>query len=204
MHETEIMIEQALEHAPPPMPRDMSDDVLITLFQGGDRAVFRTLVERYQERIRNLIYAVLNDSALIDDLAQEVFIKVYEALPQFRFDASFYTWVYKIAVNRCRDEIRRKRVRRWLPLHPLLDRQDRELTQKTTAHMEDTETRELIDRALTRLPEKFRLPVILKDLEGLSYDEIAEVTQAEIGTVKSRLFRGRAMLRNWLQPLMEV
>jgi RNA polymerase sigma-70 factor, ECF subfamily len=204
MHETDTMIDHALDHAPPLTFKGMNDDVLITLFQGGEQAVFRTLVERYQERIRNLIYAVLNDPAVIDDLAQEVFIKAYEALPQFRFDSAFYTWLYRIAVNRCRDEIRRRRVRRWLSLHPLLERQDRELTQRTTAHMEDTETRELIDRALSRLPEKFRLPVVLKDVEGLSYDEIAEVTQSEIGTVKSRLFRGRAMLRHWLQPLVEA
>jgi RNA polymerase sigma-70 factor, ECF subfamily len=203
MQETDTMIEPALDQPTSPAPHAMSDDVLITLFQGGDREVFRMLVDRYRERIRNLIYAVLSDASVIDDLAQETFIKAYEALPQFRFDAAFYTWLYRIAVNRCRDEIRRRRVRRVFSLHPLLERQDRELTERTMAHPEDTETRELIDRALSRLPEKFRVPVVLKDVEGLSYDEIAEVTQAEIGTVKSRLFRGRAMLRNWLVGVRE-
>ena len=198
------MIEHALEPAPSLDMQERSDDVLITLFQGGEQKVFRTLVERYRERIRNLIHAVLNDAGAIDDLAQDVFLKAYEGLPGFRFESSFYTWLYRIAVNRCRDEIRRKRVRRWLSLQPLLDRQDRELTTKTSVHMEDTELRELIDRALARLPEKFRLPVVLKEVDGLSYNEIAEITQTEIGTVKSRLFRGRAMLRNWLQPLMEA
>ena len=198
------MIDHALEQAPPRTVHGMSDDVLITLFQGGEKQVFRTLVERYQERVRNLVYSVLNDSSMIDDLAQEVFIKVYEGLPQFRFDASFYTWLYRITINRCRDEIRKKRVRKWLSLHHLLDNHDKELTRLTSTHMKDTETQDLIDRALHRLPDKFRIAIVLKDMQGLSYEEISEVTQSEIGTVKSRLFRGRAMLRNYLQPLMEA
>jgi RNA polymerase sigma-70 factor (ECF subfamily) len=182
---------------------EKSDEVLITLFQQGERGAFRFLVERYQARIKNLIYSIFHEPDIIDDLAQEVFIKAYEALPNFRFQSSFYTWLYRIAVNKSRDELRRRKIRRFFSLQTLLDSSDHELASKLAVEPRDNEVQELIASALKSLPERFRTVIILKDIDGLSYEEIAEVLQCELGTVKSRLFRARASLRNVLKPLLE-
>lgn len=180
-----------------------SDELLITLFQSGDREVFRILVERYQEKVRNLIASMFQEKDLIDDLAQEVFIRAYEALPRFRFESSFYTWLYRITVNRSRDEIRKRKIRRFFSLQNVDETADRSLREHLTVEPSETEAQEIVSRGLNAVPEKFRLPVILKDLDGLSYEEISEVLQCEIGTVKSRLSRGRSMLRAALRPLLE-
>ncbi len=180
-----------------------SDEVLVSLFQAGETGVFRLLVERHQERIRNLLYSIFHEPATIDDLTQDVFIKAFEGLGRFRFESSFYTWLYRIAVNRSRDELRKRRIRRFFSFQSLDESEDQELRERTTIDPVTTETQELVEKGLKALPEKFRLPVILKDLDGLSYEEIAEVLQCEIGTVKSRLSRGRAMLRTILKPLLE-
>ncbi len=193
----------AAETAAPPLAREAGDDVLITRFQAGDDEAFRVLLERYTERIRNLVFSVLHDADLIDDVTQEVFIKAYRALQGFRFDAAFYTWLYRITINHCRDIMRKQKLRRTLSLNTLLDIRDKELTVKTSVQPEDTETMEWIHRGLQKLPEKFRTPVILKDMEGFSYEEMAEIMQCELGTVKSRLSRGRSMLRTWLRPILE-
>ena len=186
----------------PRPPGGPSDDVLITMMQGGDPTAFRTLVDRYRERIRNVIYSVLNDGALVDDIAQEVFIKAYEGLAKFRFDSSFYTWLYRIAVNHCRDEIRRKKVRRFFSLQTLLDAGDADALRRTTVHPVEPDLGPFVQQALQRLPERYRIPVILRDIDGLAYEEIAEVLQCELGTVKSRISRGRTQLRTLLQPLI--
>ncbi len=186
-----------------PLTRDLSDDLLVTRIQGGDHAAFRHLMERHGERVRNLIYSIFNSPELIDDLAQEVFIKAYRALPGFRFDASVPTWLYRITVNHCRDELRRRKLRRIFSLQRMMDAGDKEVTQKTMVQPEEHDTRDVIQLGLQRLPEKYRLPVILKDMEGRSYDEIAEIMQCELGTVKSRLARGRGMLRDYLSPILE-
>jgi len=183
--------------------REKSDEVLITLFQAGDHSVFRILVDRYQERIRNLIYSTFNESDLVDDLAQEVFIRAYEGLARFRFESSFYTWIYRIAVNRCRDELRKRKVRRFFSLQRMDESIEREVQERMMVNPHNPEAQELVAKGLKALPEKFRIPVILKDLDGLSYEEIADVLQCRIGTVKSRLSRGRTMLRNILKPLLE-
>ena len=188
--------------APHPVT-EPGDDLLITRFQAGDEDAFRRLLERYAERIRNLVYGIFHDADLIDDITQDVFIKVYRALPGFRFDASFYTWLYRITVNHCRDIMRRQKRRNMLSLHALLENRDRELTEKTSVQPQDGDTEEWVQRGLQKLPEKYRLPVVLKDLEGCTYEEMADIMQCELGTVKSRLSRGRSMLRSWLAPLLE-
>ncbi|MBI3586678.1 MAG: sigma-70 family RNA polymerase sigma factor [Ignavibacteriales bacterium] len=182
---------------------EKSDELLITLFQNGNQHVFRFLVERYHGRIRNLIYSIFHEQEIIDDIAQEVFIKAYEALPRFRFESSFYTWLYRIAVNKSRDELRKRKVRKMFSLQTMLNSSDKEFHAKITVHPEDKEAQELVAAGLQSLPEKFRLPIVLKDIDGLSYEEIADVMQCEIGTVKSRLSRARAMLRKSLKPLLK-
>jgi RNA polymerase sigma-70 factor (ECF subfamily) len=180
-----------------------SDEVLITLVHQGEHAAFRVLVERYQERIRNLIYSIFHEPGVVDDLSQEVFIKAYEALHQFRFQSSFYTWLYRIAVNKSRDELRKRKVRRWFSLQSMMESSDKELAAKIVAEPQDNELQELLAAGLKSLPEKYRIAVILKDVDGFSYEEIAEIMECEIGTVKSRLSRARAMLRKILEPLLK-
>jgi len=180
-----------------------SDEVLITLVHQGEHTAFRVLVERYQERIRNLIFSIFHEPGIVDDLSQEVFIKAYEALHQFRFQSSFYTWLYRIAVNKSRDELRKRKVRRWFSLQSLMESADKELGAKIVAEPQDNELQELLGAALKSLPEKYRIAVVLKDVDGFSYEEIAEIMECEIGTVKSRLSRARAMLRKILEPLLK-
>ncbi|MGH2568145.1 MAG: sigma-70 family RNA polymerase sigma factor [Bacteroidota bacterium] len=180
-----------------------NDEILITLFQQGEEAAFRVLVERYQEKVRNLIYSIFHEPDTVDDLAQEVFIKAYEGLRNFRFQSSFYTWLYRIAVNRCRDEMRKRKIRKWLPLQAMMESRDAEFQDKIRTLPDSTDDREIVARGLQQLPEKFRVAIILKDIEGFSYEQMAEIMQCEIGTVKSRLSRARAMLRQVLKPLLE-
>ncbi len=192
-----------LAHAADSSAAQKSDEVLITLFQTGERDVFRLLVERYQERVRNIIYSIFHEQAIVDDLAQEVFLKAYQALPRFRFESSFYTWLYRITVNKSRDELRKRKVRRYFTLQPLDESTENEIAGKSEAHGIKEDAQELVTEGLKNIPEKFRLPIVLKDIEGMSYEEIAEIMQCEVGTVKSRLSRGRAMLRAALKPLLE-
>lgn len=195
---------QLAEQTAPAPTNEPGDDLLITRFQAGDEDAFRVLLERYTERIRNLVFSIFHDTDLIDDIAQDVFIKAYRALPRFRFDASFYTWLYRITVNHCRDIMRKQKLRKTLSLHALLEVRDRDLTARTAVQPDEgAETREWIQRGLQTLPEKYRIPVVLKDMEGCSYEEMAEIMQCELGTVKSRLSRGRSMLRTFLTPLLE-
>ena len=195
--------DQALPKPSVEVLRKMDDESLITAFQSGDRDVYRFLVERYQERIRNLLFSIFHDRDFIDDLAQEVFIKAYQALPRFRFEASFYTWLYRIAVNKSRDELRKKKARRFFSFQTLDEGIERELNVRLSVPPENRDVQELVAMGLQTLPEKFRTAVVLKDIEGLAYEEIAEVMQCELGTVKSRISRARAMLRKALKPLME-
>jgi RNA polymerase sigma-70 factor (ECF subfamily) len=195
--------DQALPKPNAEVLRKMDDEALITAFQSGDLDVYRFLVERYQERIRNLLFSIFHDRDFIDDLAQEVFIKAYQALPHFRFEASFYTWLYRIAVNKSRDELRKKKARRFFSFQTLDDGIEKELNVRLSVSPENRDTQELVAMGLQTLPEKFRTAVVLKDIEGLSYEEIAKVMQCQLGTVKSRISRARAMLRKALKPLME-
>ena len=180
-----------------------SDEALITMFQGVERSTYRVLVERHRDRVRNVVFSIFRDVNMVDDMAQEVFIKAYEALPNFRFESSFYTWLYRITVNKARDEMRKRKVKRFFSLDLMTEQKEHHPELQTPAPT-DMGVADMVAQALDKLPEKFRLPVILKDIEGLSYDEIAEALDCEVGTVKSRLSRARAMLRGILTPMMEA
>lgn len=181
-----------------------SDDALIVLFQNGDQSVFRFLVERYQEKIRNLIFSIFNEKDIVDDLAQEIFIKVYQALPKFRFESSFYTWLYRITINKSRDEMRKRKVKRFFTFNNIEHTSKIKIENIVSVTFDDENLHEVIENALNGLPEKYRIPIILKDVDGLSYDEIADTLECEVGTVKSRLSRGRGMLKEVLRPLLAV
>lgn len=196
------MIDQQLDARTTIPPDEAEDDVLVTLFQAGDARTFRTLVARHGQRVRNIVWSILGDRTVVDDITQDVFVKAWQALPSFRFESAFTTWLHRIVINRCRDELRRRKARRMLSLNGLLDGVLHESDRALITHIEDTETPAIVTRALEALPEKYRLPVVLRDVDGRSYEEIAEILGCELGTVKSRLARARARLRETLGPLL--
>lgn len=175
------------------------DYSLIHRFNGGDETAFKLLVNKHREKVRNLVGFTINNSHQVDDLSQEVFIKVYRNLPKFRFEAKFTSWLYTITLNVCRDEMRKKGLKRFLN-HKQID-ETPGLGTVDPYHTMDI--RQMVRAAINRLPEKLRLPLYLKDIEGFSYKEIAEMVGCEMGTVKSRLFRAREALREILKPHRE-
>lgn len=177
----------------------LDDDFsLIKRFIDGEEEIFDELVRRHKEKVRNIVYLTLNDRDAVDDIAQDVFITVYRSLKNFRFESQFTTWLYRVTVNKCKDHLRRKNIRKIvLPFKDTQEDPGYEISP------ESSDTKEIIQQAISKLPDKMRIPLLLKDIEGFSYQEIAETMQCEIGTVKSRIFRAREGLKKILQPLEE-
>lgn len=175
----------------------LDDDFsLIKRFIDGDEAVFAELVKRHKEKVRNIVYLTLSSSNSVDDIAQEVFITVYRHLKSFRFESQFTTWIYRITINKCKDHLRKRNVRRiFLPLS------EEEKEPVFESINEDTDLKEIVRSAIATLPDKLKIPLVLKDLEGFSYQEIADTMECEIGTVKSRIFRARESLKKVLKPM---
>jgi RNA polymerase sigma-70 factor (ECF subfamily) len=173
----------------------LDDDFsLIKRFIDGDELVFSELLKRHKEKVRNIIYITLSNTDGVDDIAQEVFITVYRHLKNFRFESQFTTWLYRITINKCKDHLRKKNIRSiFLPL------KDEEPVFESIN--EDTDIKHIVRNAIATLPDKLRIPLVLKDLEGFSYQEIADTMECEIGTVKSRIFRAREALKKILKPL---
>jgi RNA polymerase sigma-70 factor, ECF subfamily len=179
-----------------PQILQLDDDFsLIQRFIEGDESTFRTLVQRHKDKIRNIIYLTLNSSDSVDDIAQDVLITTYKNLKSFRFESQFSTWLYRITVNKCKDHLRKVKIRSIFT--PIKDGEDGPVY---TPSMEHKDISEIVNKAISKLPEKLRLPLLLKDIEGLSYQEISETVSCEIGTVKSRIFRAREGLRELLKP----
>jgi len=177
----------------------LNDDFsLIKRFVDGDESVFKILVNRHKEKVRNLIFVTLNNSDMIDDLSQEVFITVFKKLDKFRFESQFTTWLYRITINKCRDHLRRVKIRSILSP---FSTSEEELSYSSGALHDDLEVQEIVRAAVSQLPVKLRAPLVLKDFEGLSYQEIAETIGVEVGTIKSRIFRARESLKKILEPL---
>ena len=162
----------------------------------GDKSAFQVLVKRHKEKVRNIIYMTMNNNAMVDDIAQDVFITIYKNLKHFRFESLFTTWLYRITVNKCKDYIRRMNVRKIFS--PLDDGFD---VSEHQSPVENRDVSKIVMDAISRLPVKLKMPLILKDIEGFSYQEISETLNCEMGTVKSRIFRGREKLKEILQPL---
>lgn len=187
-----------------------SDDQLIQRFQGGDEGAFEELVRKYQDRVANVIYSFTGRKDEVEDLAQEVFLKVYTGLRGFQFEATFYSWLYRIVMNVCLDAGRKRKLRRLLSLDSLSEWAVERLSFKSSSKVpspeesvEQLEVSELIQRGLNGLSEPHRAIVILRDIEGLSYEEIAAILKCSVGTVKSRLFRARSALKEKLRPYWE-
>jgi len=174
------------------------DQQLVERVQRGDKAAFDLLVSKYQRKIFRLLSRLIRDSAEVEDVAQEAFVKAYRALPNFRGESAFYTWLYRIAINTAKN---------------YLVSQGRRVPTTTEADIEEAETfddgerlrdlntpesmlrtkqvAEAVNRAIDRLPEDLRTAIVLREIEGLSYEEIAQAMDCPVGTVRSRIFRAR-------------
>jgi RNA polymerase sigma-70 factor, ECF subfamily len=188
-----------------------NDHDLINAFIRGDHSAFEKIVLKYQDRVYNLCYRLLGDRDEAEDSAQDIFIKVYRALRGFRFKSSFYTWLYRIVINTCKNRIKSVEYRsaksrvsidndrdsREYGIPVIID--NRPVPDKT---LEQKEKMKRIQEALNSLPPDQKTAVILCDIEGLSYDEIASITKTRLGTVKSKLSRARLGLRNKLEGII--
>jgi RNA polymerase sigma-70 factor (ECF subfamily) len=185
----------------------ISDHALIEATRGGDEAAFAQIMDRYRNPITNYLYRFLNDYDEAVDLAQETFIRVYFALERYHTQFAFSTYIYRIATNLAISEIRRRKRRRLLSLTGLFqsdEDQDVEFQPPDKRKLADAELVEeersnIIARAIATLPEKYRVPVVLRDIEGRTYEEIAEIMELGLGTTKSRISRGRGLLKEKLQ-----
>jgi RNA polymerase sigma-70 factor (ECF subfamily) len=179
------------------MSNESTDTKLVKRVQKGDKGAFDMLVLKYQHKIVNLVMRYVRDPDLALDITQEAFIKAYRALPRFRGDSAFYTWLYRIAVNTAKNHLAAQRRR---PMDIELDLQDPEQFD-LHAKLKETDTpegisisrelKETVERAIQSLPDDLRTAIILRELDGMSYEEIAETMECPVGTVRSRIFRAR-------------
>lgn len=179
------------------MSNQASDKKLVERVQKGDKGAFDLLMLKYQHKIVNLVMRYVRDPELALDISQEAFIKAYRALPRFRGDSAFYTWMYRIAVNTAKNHLAAQRRR---PMDVELDLQDpdqydlhsklRETDTPEGVTLSD-ELQETVERAIAALPEDLRTAIVLRELEGMSYEEIAQTMECPVGTVRSRIFRAR-------------
>ena len=190
------------------MPEEKkSDHALIEATRGGDETAFAEIVGRYRSPITNYLYRFLNDYEEAVDLAQETFVRVYFALDRYHTQFAFSTYIYRIATNLAISEIRRRKRRKLMSLTGLFqgeDGSDVEFQPTDGRKLQDIELVEdersqMIAKAIAALPEKYRVPVVLRDVEGKTYDEVAAIMELGLGTTKSRISRGRALLREKLQ-----
>lgn len=187
----------------------LSDEDLMARVAADDEKAFTELVRRFQGRVTNLVSRVLNDRECADDLAQEVFLRVYVHRRNYRHGSKFSTWLFTIAANLAKNEIRRRvRRRNWFSLDALgemlkdsaIQLADPAEGQERTLEREQLQA--AIGRSIATVPEKYRLALVLRDIEGLPYEEIAQVLGIPGGTVRSRINRARSMLKRKLQPLL--
>ncbi|MDA1063248.1 MAG: RNA polymerase sigma factor RpoE [Proteobacteria bacterium] len=179
------------------MSNEETDFELVKRVQKGEKGAFDLLVLKYEHKIVNLVMRYVRDPETALDISQEAFIKAYRALPRFRGDSAFYTWLYRIAVNTAKNHLASQRRR---PMDVELDLQDPE-QYGLHAKLKETDTpeaislsdelQEILERAIHALPEDLRTAIILRELDGMSYEEIAETMDCPVGTVRSRIFRAR-------------
>ena len=189
-----------------------TDTLLVERAVAGDQKAFELLVIKYQRRIQRLIGRMVRDVDLVEDIAQETFIRAYRALAQFRGEAQFYTWLYRIAINTA------KKALMDLKRNPTVSENayksddddetspvENELTSSETpeAVLASKEIAEIINTAMEALPEELRQAITLREIEGLSYEEISDVMSCPIGTVRSRIFRAREAISAKVRPLLE-
>lgn len=178
---------------------ETSDPDLIAAVLDGSEAAFGELVDRYKDRVFRLLSRYCRDSVECEDLAQDVFLKVFRKLHTFKHDSQFFTWLYRITVNAATDHLSRAGTRklRLVEDTAVFERGDQE-DSSPTASLEAEELGQITRAIVDQLPEKFRTILVLREFEGLSYTEIAEVLEIQLGTVESRLFRARQRFKDAL------
>jgi RNA polymerase sigma-70 factor (ECF subfamily) len=188
---------------------EQSDLELVRRVQRGERGAFDLLVLRYQHRVVKLVARLLRDPTEAEDVAQEAFVKAYRAIGSFRGDSAFYTWLYRIAVNTARNTMA-SRQRRPLDYEADLSESEQSVVESRMRHGDTPEAAALseeihqtVNRAVEDLPEDLRTAIILREIEGLSYEEIAAAMDCPVGTVRSRIFRAREAIDRNLKPLLD-
>jgi len=191
------------------MSTEQSDLSLVQLAQRGDAGAFDALVRRYQHKVVKLVLRYVRDPAEAEDIAQEAFIKAYRALPRFRGDSAFYTWLYRIAINTAKNVLAS---RGRSPIRYEVDRSDDD-DYDVVANLKDAATpealalteeiRSTVTAAIDALPEDLRTAIQLRELEGLSYEEIAAAMECPVGTVRSRIFRAREAIDARLRDVFD-
>ena len=186
-----------------------TDALLIDRIKRGDVRAFEMLVVKYQRRIERLIGRMVRDTDLVQDIAQETFIRAYRAIGQFRGESAFYTWLYRIAINTAKNALVASRRR---PVSYDLDLQDSSQLQ-AHARLADDETpealaltdeiRRTVNESIEALPDDLRLAIVLRELEGMSYEEIAKTMECPVGTVRSRIFRAREAIDRSLREVFD-
>jgi RNA polymerase sigma-70 factor (ECF subfamily) len=185
------------------------DAELVARVQRGDKKAFDLLVLKYQRKIMRLLSRMIRDPAEIEDVAQEAFIKAYRALPQFRGESAFYTWLYRIAINTARNWLASSGRRPSAP--NAVENEDGETFNETDnlsdistpeAMVASREIAETVNAAIQGLPEELRTAIVLREIEGMSYEDIAQSMGCPIGTVRSRIFRAREAVAARLRPLL--
>ncbi len=186
-----------------------SDDELITLCADGDISAFDSIVERYKLPIFNFIYRYIMDYENAEDLTQEVFLRVYKNIKNYRPEKSqFRTWIYRIASNLCKNELRNRKRRAKIFIEDVNFEYEGEQdimqnvqsdSESMLHRLENYELKKIISRNISSLPEKYRVVLILRDIQNLPYEEISKIIDKPVGTVKSRLNRARLMLREKMQ-----
>lgn len=186
------------------------DAELVARVQRGDKRAFDLLVLKYQRRIMRLLTRMVRNPSDIEDVAQETFIKAYRALPQFRGDSAFYTWLYRIAINTARNWYVSQR-RRPQTVDGFENEDGETFDQIDTltdintpeAMLASKQVAETINAAMKELPEELRTAIVLREVEGMSYEEIAQTMECPIGTVRSRIFRARDVISRKLRPVLQ-
>jgi RNA polymerase sigma-70 factor, ECF subfamily len=192
------------------MVADASDLSLVRRVQRGERGAYDLLVLKYQHKVVKLVMRYLRNPADAEDVAQEAFVKAYRALPQFRGDSAFYTWLYRIAINTAKNALA---ARERNPVSYELDLQGNDESSDMVGRLKDPETpeglalteeiRDTVNHAISELPEDLRTAIVLRELEGLSYEDIAQTMDCPVGTVRSRIFRAREAIDKKLRPIFE-
>jgi RNA polymerase sigma factor RpoE len=187
------------------------DQLLVERAQGGEKHAFDQLVSKYQRKLGRLLSRYIRDAAEVEDVTQEAFIKAYRALPSFRGDSAFYTWLYRIGINTAKNYL--VSLGRRAPTSTEFDSTEAE-TFESADLLRDINTPEslllskqigeTVNAAMDNLPEELRTAIVLREIEGLSYEEIAAMMDCPIGTVRSRIFRAREAVAARLRPLLDI
>ena len=183
--------------------RQLSDEQLVALVLDGQKPAFEILIERYQKQIFALAYRLGGDYDEARDMAQEAFLRIYQELPRFDISRRFFPWMYRVAHNTCINLLH-KRPREITPLDQILELpDDRDPSIDPDGSYEKLELNQAINSALQALPEQYRLPLVLKYLEGLGYQQISEQLELPVSTIETRLFRARGMLKKALSGYLK-